>query len=174
MTVKYNYGMADKDVEAGIMSISKRHKSLYGDIQMLSVSIIAALHKSGDGETATKRANALITALANGKQNSLRRWFETQCNMVYNKETKQLVIGHSASSPVKHHSKINALESRGVNWFDAIPETEYKAIADWTGQIAALVKKGQKDIAELGDKSKVNKAHIMALEQMLTANTLAA
>ena len=116
--LKFTFGMADKDIVAGITSVGKRHKSLYADIQFLSVSIIHAFHTSGDGQTACRRANDLIKALAGGKQNALRRWFETQAPMVYNKETKELVVGHSPASPVKDYKKINALAAitdRNIN-----------------------------------------------------------
>ena len=167
--IKFAYNMADNNVGAGITSVKKRHASLLKDVQMLAVSIIHRLHECGDGETATLRANALIDAVANGKQNSLRRWFETQANMVYNKETKLLVIGHGPASPIKHHSKIDAMASRDVMWYDAIPDAEYKPIADFGAQIAQLLKKGLKDRAELGDKSKVSPDQIKALELLVQA-----
>lgn len=165
--IKYTYGMNDQDIAAGITSVGKRHKSLYADIQFLAVSIIHAFHKSGDGQTATRRANGLIAAIANGKQNSLRRWFETQAPMVFNKDTKELVVGHSPASPVKDYKAINALASKDVQWFDSIPDPEYKPMADLGGQIMQLVKRAKEDIARLGDKSKVNPAQLAALESLL-------
>ena len=164
--LKFTFGMADKDIVAGITSVGKRHKSLYTDIQFLSVSIIHAFHTSGDGQTACRRANDLIKALAGGKQNALRRWFETQAPMVFNKETKELVVGHSPASPVKDYKKINALAARDQQWFDAIPDPEYKPMADLNGQIAQLIKRAETDIERLGDKSKVNPATLDALRKL--------
>ena len=167
--VKFSFGMKDADVVAGIKSVQNRHKSLFEDIQKLAVSIIHAFHQSGDGQTAALRANALVTAIANGKQNSLRRWFETHAPFVYNKETKLLVVGFSASSPVKNYKDIDALAARADNWFDSIPDPEYKPIADWTAQIAQLVKRGVADLERMGDKSKVDKGQLAALQALLDA-----
>ena len=167
-SVKYTYGMADKDIAAGIISVGKRHKTLYKDIQHLAVSIIHGFHKSNDTETVTRRANDLIAALAGGKQNALRRWFETFAPLVYNKETKLLVVGFNASSPVKDYRKIDAMKARDELWYNAIPDPEYKPLADLNGQIAQLVKRAKTDIERLGDQSKVNRQQLVALESLLS------
>lgn len=175
--VKFGYTMADAAIVDGIKSVANRRKLLDRDIQMLAVSVIYALHKSGDKPTAVKRANALVDAVKGGmKSNALLRWFETHSPMVFNKETKLLVDGFSPNSPVKDHTKINALEARDKPWFEAIPEPEYKPMADLNTLLARIVKQGKADVEKLGDKSKVDLQQLAALEAMLAkpANTLAA
>lgn len=165
--LSYSYSMGDNSIEAGIASIEKRTTTLIADIQKLAVSILVSFNKSGDKPTAARRANALHKALGKGmRANSLLGWFEQNSPMVYNKETKQLVCGFTAASPVKSHTDIPVATLPTTLWQDAVADPEYKPLEDWNKVLQGIIKRAEQDIAKMGDKSKVNAAQLAQIKAM--------
>lgn len=164
--VTFSFSMGGNMIDAGIATLEKSIASVTGNVQKLAVSILRDWHLHNDSDTAVKRANALVKALGKGmRANALRTWFEHNSPLVFNKETKLLVKGFTALSPVKDASKIDIAASTKALWHDADGgEPEYKPITDWNAQLAALIKRAKTDIEKQGDKSKVDKTQLAQLE----------
>lgn len=144
------------------------------DVQKLAVSILRDMKQHGDKPTAAKRANGLCASLGNGmRRDSLLTWFEMHAPLVWNATEKTLVPGSTASSPVKAHADIDVEKCIADPWQDAIKVPEYKAIGDWTAQLAALIKRAKTDLKEMGTKSKVDLAQLAVLEGMAEHRPLA-
>lgn len=157
-------GKLDASISAFALSVGK----VKDTAQRICVSILADLRDHGDKPTAVKRANALVNAMGKGmRAKSMLAWFEQNSPMVFNKETKALVSGFSAMSPVKDHTKIapnHALAA--VPWEEAAVEKDYVPLADWNAALKALVARAKTDLEKMGDKSKVNKEQLAMLERM--------
>lgn len=155
-------------IDATIKSIGTRANTLRNDVQKASASIMLNLKANGDYPTATRQMNALFKAMGNGmRSKALLAHFELHAPVVWNKETKELVRGHTAASPVKAHADINSEAVLANKWDEAIQEPEYKPIGDFGAAIAQLIKKADADIEKLGDKSKVDRAQLAALRAMV-------
>ena len=163
----YSFSMWGNAIDAAIPMLAKSIGTVVTNVQKIAVSILGDLLKHGDKPTAVKRANALVEALGKGmRAQSLLAWFEQNAPMVYNAETKLLVAGFTAMSPVRDHTKINLAVSTAALWQDAKADPEYKALADWNAALMALVKRAKTDIEKMGAASKVNTAQLALLESM--------
>ena len=173
--VTFSFSMGGNMIDAGIAALEKSIATMTGNVQKLAVSILRDWKQHNDDATAVRRANALVKALGKGmRANALRTWFEHNAPMVYNEQTKLLVKGSTAASPVREASKINLEVSTKALWHDADGgEAPYKPIADWPGQIAALIKRAKTDIEKQGDKSKVDPVQLRQLE-LLAAGAMKA
>ena len=167
-TKDYGFAMTETAIDTGIADIAKRVSGLNAHIQYLAVSILAALKQYGDKPTAARRANALVKALGKGmRANSLIGWFEQNAPMMYNRDTKQLVFGVTVANPVKSVDKIDLAACAKAVWYDAVPETPYKPIADMGALIKQIVARAEKDMAEMGDKSKVDAETLAKLKALV-------
>lgn len=165
--IKFAFDMAGNTVESAISSIAKRSATLTRDVQFTAVSILHELVKHNDTGTAAKRANLLVAALGKGmRATSLQRWFESNAPFVFNKETKELVFGSTAASPVRKVSDIDLVKCRDAAWQDAEPMQEYKPIADFGKLVLQLIKKAETDREKLGDASKVDPVMLDTLKAL--------
>ena len=163
--VTISYTMGGNAIDAALPMLEKRIAGLVLDVQKIAVSILRDFKAHGDKTTTVRRANALVHALGKGvKGNQMLAWFESNAPLTYNKETKLLVAGFSAASPVKDHSKIDADGIVTALWYEAAPEKEYQPLEDWNKALNALIKRAKEDVAKMGDKSKVNKTQLAQLE----------
>jgi hypothetical protein len=125
------------------------------------------MKQHGDKPTAAKRANALVAVMGKGmRSDSLKMWFEVHAPLVWNETDKLLVPGFTASSPITAHADIDVEKCIADPWQDAKVDAPYKAIGDWTAQLAALIKRAKTDLKEMGTKSKVDLAQLAVLEGM--------
>lgn len=171
--VTISYTMGGNAIDAALPMLEKRIAGLVLDVQKIAVSILRDFKTHGDKPTAVRRANALVKALGKGvKGNQMLAWFECNAPLVYNKETKLLVAGFTAASPVKDHAKIDSDGIVTALWYEAAPEAEYKPLDDWNKALMALVKRAKEDIAKMGDKSKVNPQQLATLEMLAAGKSL--
>lgn len=174
LKVSYSFAMTGAMIDTAIPALEKSVAGLVANIQKLAVSVLADFKAHGDKPTATRRANALVAALGKGMRSaSLLAWFEQNGPFVFNTETKLLVVGFTGLSPVKDHKKIDLEVSKAALWQEAKPPEDYKPLADWSKALNGLIAKAKKDIAELGDASKVDVAQLATLEQLAAGAKLA-
>lgn len=156
MSFKFNTRMSASDITKGLFVLGKMSEKMHHSVQCLAVSILAAWKEHGDTPTATKRANALLSALGNGvRKNTLKAYFEQLSPMVWNKEEKALVYGFSSLSPVKAFAKIDLAACEALKWHEAgAPEPEYVPL-DWTKAIESLIKRAETEIKKRGAEATV-------------------
>lgn len=147
-------------IDSEIKAIAKAADNLNNRVQRVALSIVGHFAKNKDYPTAERWMNELVKSLGKGMRgNSLLKWGEVSGFFVYNKESKMLVAKRNADIP-------NALiKAHATMWYDAEPEKEYVPL-DFKAQILRLVKAADKDIKELGSKSKVDTAALEELRKL--------
>ena len=138
-----------------IDSIATRGKRLDRDIQVAALSAMQHHVEHGD----TTLINRLVESMPKGSRvNALRTYIETFGAVIYDQENKR--FAHSKSKTFRLDDAMQVL------WTEFKPETEYQSITDPMQLVKQLTQRLETDIANMGDKSKVDPAMIAQLKAM--------
>lgn len=154
--------MTRTQIEAAILSISKRGARLDADIQAAGLAIIAHVGEHGD----ITLANKLFIAMPKGsRRNSLALWLVT-----FGKLDVNMGEGRAESPFVyKKDGKTDVTGASKVHWFDAKPEQDLTVALDGYAMVRALLKKIDSAVAKGRDVSGLTEEQVAALRGMLPA-----
>lgn len=142
-----------KSINAAIESIQRRGKKLDKDIQIAALSAMQHHVEHGD----VTLINRLVSAMPKGSRvNALRTFIDTFGAVRYDTESKRFVHVKGKTFNIEAAMK--------VMWTEFKPESAYTPITDPLKQFDRLVSQFEKDVAEMGDQSKVTPEMITALK----------
>lgn len=140
-------------IKSAIDSIARRGKKLDRDIQVAALSAMQHHVEHGD----VTLINRLVDSMPKGSRvNALRAFIETFGAVRFDAESKKFVHVKGATFRLD--------DAMQIMWSEFKPETAYQPITDPFGRVVALVAAFEKDVAELGDASKVTPEMISALK----------
>lgn len=141
------------EIKAAIESIARRGKKLDQDIQVAALSSMQ--HHADHGDITL--INRLVASMPNGSRvNALKAYIETFGAVRYDTESKIFTHNKGKSFDVNEAAKIM--------WTDFKPEAEYVPINDPFVKFDQLVTQFERDMTEMGEKSKVTPEMIAALK----------
>ena len=140
-------------IKSAIDSIARRGKKLDRDIQVAALSAMQHHVEHGD----VTLINRLVDSMPKGSRvNALRAFIETFGAVRFDVESKKFVHLRGATFRLD--------DAMQVMWSEFKPETAYKPITDPLKRFDQLVAAFEKDMAEMGDASKVRPEMVAALK----------
>jgi hypothetical protein len=140
-------------IKAAIDSIARRGKKLDRDIQVAALSAMQHHVEHGD----VTLINRLVDSMPKGSRvNALRAFIETFGAVRYDTESKNFLHIKGATFRLD--------DAMQIMWSEFKPEAAYQPITDPFKRFDQLVGQFEKDMAEMGDASKVTPEMISALK----------
>lgn len=131
-------------IDKAIASIATRGKKLDNDIQIAALS--AMQHHSECGDVTL--INRLVSAMPLGSRvNALREYIETFGAVAFDPDSKVFI--HAKGK------KARITDAMAVTWTAFKPEHDYQPLTDPVKLVAQTMARMEKDMKELGTKSKV-------------------
>lgn len=164
MATKISLITTDAKIDAMIVSISKRGKSIQKDIHRTACSIIALWHTNGDVSVAVSKMNALLDAIPSmGRANAFKAWVEAYATFVWDVENSTFAY-HPKRTKI---SLEDAQSACGTPFWEFIKEPEYKPM-NLFDDIARLVARADKRRQDgLKDTDVVDADTIKALKAII-------
>lgn len=157
----------EASITAAIKSLHTRGDSLQLDIHRLLVAVCTRWAASGDVRPVAGHINLLLDKdkLGGVRKNAIRAWVETYMGLklVEEGENKGQFYAPKGIANGKHLDMKALTNNR---WWEFKPEPEYKPIDDPRKLIAGLVAKMEKDVGQMGEKSKVTPEMIAGLKAL--------
>ncbi|WFG40853.1 hypothetical protein ParaKuw1_00020 [Paracoccus phage ParKuw1] len=163
----------EASIANAIKSLHTRGDSLQLDIHRLLVAICTRWAASGDVRPVAGHINMLLAKdkLGGVRKNAIRAWVETYMGLKLVEEGENKGNFYAPKAIANgQHLDMKALTNN--RWWEFKPEAEYKPIDDPRKLIAGLVAKMEKDVAQMGEASKVTPEMIAALKAARTPEVL--
>lgn len=152
----------DAKIDGAIVRVKSTGKTWENLVQRVLVSVLKRGLATKDFRKAAKQITALHDAFPGGaRRTGLIKYVEGHFPLSFNTEEKVFVYTSMKGFTVDFDEAAKTL------WSAYAPEEEYKPIADWHARIKSIVTAAQKDVKEMGAKSKVNKKELAVLEKMI-------
>lgn len=153
----------DAEITKSIKSIEGRSAKLRTDIHKTGCSILRVWNKSGDYRPALAQLNLLHNALGGAiRTNAFKDWVVAHTGFEWDNAEKAFTHTQNKIADDMVRSAIDK------PFWDFSPEKEYKPM-EWAQMLAALVKKAEKDLSEMGEASKVDAEQLAAIKALQPA-----
>ena len=151
----------DADINKAIERAAKNGRAYENLLHKILVSILKRGIDTKDFRKPAKQFEALIEAAKGAtRTNAMLDWITAHAPLSYNTEEKALVYTNMKGFEP-------ALETASETPFWVFkPEQDYKPV-DWAAAINSLIKRAEKDVSELGKKSKVDTNQVELLKKMV-------
>lgn len=155
---------ADK-LQAARDNLVGRADTLKLDIHKWLIAVAAHWASTGDNRHVAGLINGLLDGdnLQGLRKNSIRDWAVAFLGMVYNEETKSLVMNAKFK-----HTDLKIADMANKAWWNFSPEQPYKPMDSLKGEIDRILKRARTDRERLGDESKVEPELLAALAMLAT------
>lgn len=157
---KFAFIGSDNDITKEIGKIKTAGQKLQMNIHRVAVSILKRWNETGDCRPALKNMQALHDAFPQSlRTNAFKDWAQAYAQMVWEEQA----FAWGAKPVVPTDKDIEA--AIGNPFWDFSPEKPYQPI-DFTKLIQNVIKKAEKDMKEMGEKSTVDKEALLQLVKL--------
>lgn len=156
------YYQTEKSIVSAIASAKEAGIALKNEHHKIAISILRKWCKDGNAGFAAVQLTSLNDAIGDaGRQSAFKKWVETFTLMTW--ENSENTFRYTSTTiDMDVCQEANLTKNR---YWTMTPPSEYKSL-DWVKALETLIKKAEKDIEELGDKSKVSVAELDALKEV--------
>lgn len=152
----------DAKIDAAIDRVKRDGKAFQSLVHRVAFSILKRGVDTKDFTKGAVQMTALVAAMPGASRtNALIAWAEAFTPMRWNKEEKAFQYTNMKGFTV------DLADAKRTPFWDFVPEPEYTPIVDFDKLIEGLVKRAEKDVAEVGKKSKVDSAKLDALKALV-------
>lgn len=155
----------DNAIEGGIARVKKEGKAYQNLVHRVAFSILKRGLDTKDFTKGAKQFTALVEAMPGAtRTNALRDWVTAYAPLTWNSEENCFVY----TSMKGFDPAGDMTEAKRTPFWEFSPEPEYKPV-DWAKAIQSIVKRGERDLTELGEKSKVDQEQLDILRRLIEA-----